>query len=305
MLRCKKLMYKQNQHVVRALTIAGSDSGGGAGIQADLKTMHQFQVYGTSVITAVTAQNTLGVQGIAELEPSFVRLQLQSVMQDIGADAVKTGMLSSEAIIHEVATFLSKTRPPYLVVDPVMVAKGGTPLLKTDAMDTMVNTLLPLASIVTPNIPEAETLCGYSLDTLDACRRAAVDIAAMGPRIVVIKGGHMTKERERWAIDVIFVKDSGFTTLATPRLDTKKSHGTGCTFSAAITAMLARGASPLEAIAIAKVFVYEALVGAISFDVGTGHGPTDHSAKFTHAPILGELGSYFYVNSKWTPWEEK
>ncbi len=298
-------MYKQNQHVVRALTIAGSDSGGGAGIQADLKTMHQFQVYGSSVITAVTAQNTLGVQAIVELEPSFVRQQLQSVLQDIGADAIKTGMLASETIIREVAEFLSQVRPSFLVVDPVMVAKGGAPLLKIHAVDAMVNDLLPLATIVTPNIPEAETLCGYALDTLDDCRRAAVDIAAMGPQIVVIKGGHMTKVREGWAIDVVFRKDAGFVMLATERVDSKKSHGTGCTFSAAITAMLARGAEPLQAIATAKAFVYEALIGAQSFDVGAGHGPTDHSADVHFELVLGERDSYFYVDNKWIPWEEQ
>lgn len=296
-------MYIHDQHVVRALTIAGSDSGGGAGIQADLKTMHQFQVYGMSVITAVTAQNTLGVQGIAELDPAFVRQQLQSVMQDIGADAVKIGMLSSADIIHEVADFLSAARPPYLVVDPVMVAKGGAALLKTDAVAALTNNLLPLAAIVTPNIPEAETLCGYAIDTLDDCRRAAVQIAAMGPHIVVIKGGHMTQDSKDWAIDLIFVKDAGFTILATPRLTTKKSHGTGCTFSAAITAMLARGASPLPAIATAKAFVYEALVRAASWDIGAGHGPTDHSTEVHLAPTSLQQGAYLLINNEWMQWE--
>lgn len=298
-------MYKQNQHVVRALTIAGSDSGGGAGIQADLKTMHQFQVYGSSVITAVTAQNTLGVQAIAELEPSFVRQQMHSVLQDIGADAIKTGMLSSAPIISEVANFLSQVESSLLVVDPVMVAKGGAPLLKMDAVDALVTNLLPLAMIVTPNIPEAEVLCGYAVATLDDCRRAAVDIAAMGPQIVVIKGGHMMNAIDGFAIDLIYRKDAGFVTLATARVETKKSHGTGCTFSAAITAMLARGAQPLQAIAIAKAFVYEAILGASNFDVGAGHGPTDHSAKIHFELAVGERDAYLYEDNQWIPWEEQ
>ncbi len=306
-------MYIDAGHVVRALTIAGSDSGGGAGVQADLKTMHQFQVYGTSVITAVTAQNTLGVQGIAELDPAFVRQELQSVMQDIGADAIKTGMLSSAEIIHEVAAFLAEVRPPYLVVDPVMVAKGGASLLKRHAIAAMRDDLLPLAAIVTPNIPEAEELCGYTLDSFTSCKRAAVDIAAMGPQIVVIKGGHMmqqdaengiTQGMAKWAIDVVFDKESGFTALATPRIATVKSHGTGCTFSSAITSMLARGASPLQAIATAKAFVHEALVQAATWDIGAGHGPTDHSAKITLAQADMKQGSYLLSNGKWIPWED-
>lgn len=297
-------MYMHDQHVARALTIAGSDSGGGAGIQADLKTMQQFQVYGTSVMTAITAQNTLGVQGIMEVDPAFVSLQLQSVMADIGADAMKTGMLSSAAIIGEVADFLARVTMPHVVVDPVMIAKGGAPLLRADAISAMKERLLPIATIVTPNIPEAETLCGFSLDSWDACRKAAFLIADMGPDFVIIKGGHMTHDTQEWATDLIYRKNAGFTYLTTPRILTKKSHGTGCTYSAAITAMLARGATPLQAITTAKTYVYDALFGAKDWDVGSGHGPIDHSVKAAHAPILPENHRYALINNEWIPWED-
>ena len=305
-------MYIREQHVVRALTIAGSDSGGGAGIQADLKTMHQFQVYGTSAVTALTAQNTLGVQGIMDVDPLFLRQQLQAVMQDIGADAVKTGMLSTPAIIDEVADFLIHAKIPHLVVDPVMAAKGGASLLRADAIATMKERLLPLAHVVTPNIPEAETLCGHPIDSWEGCRDAALAIADIGPQIVVIKGGHIAMEwpdvridHKKWAIDFVYQKNGGFTFLATPRLTTKKSHGTGCTYSAATASMLARGALPLKAVATAKSYVFDALFSAQSWDVGAGHGPTDHSVAIQLAPTMTGNHIYAYTDGQWIQWEDE
>lgn len=189
----KTLIRTQNGHVVRALTIAGSDSGGGAGIQADLKTFSAFGVYGTSVLTALTAQNTLGVQGVFYIDAMFIQQQLNSVLDDIGTDAVKTGMLGSRDIIHTVANELRQRNVRNLVVDPVMIAKGGQPLIDRDATESVAKELLPLATVVTPNIPEAEVLSGTSIATLDDCQRAARMLHELGAKYVVIKGGHATE----------------------------------------------------------------------------------------------------------------
>ncbi len=298
-----------NGHIPRALTIAGSDSGGGAGIQADLKTIHQFGVYGMSVITALTAQNTQGVQGIHEVPAAFVRQQLESVYSDIRADAVKTGMLSSEPIIREVASFLDSVHAQQVVVDPVMVAKGGSRLLSEDAVEALQRTLLPLAYMVTPNLPEAEVLCGYPLKDWEACHQAARDIANLGPRVVIIKGGHAPVEwshevpggvdvEDHPVVDIVY-HSGEFTYFATPRIETKNTHGTGCTFSAAVTAMLARGAALLEAIAAAKAFVFRAIEGGRNWDVGTGHGPTDHSAPVGSPGAPRPGGFYLYTGIDW------
>jgi hydroxymethylpyrimidine/phosphomethylpyrimidine kinase len=297
-------------HVVRALTIAGSDSGGGAGIQADLKTMHQFQVYGMSVLTAVTAQNTQGVQGIFGVDPDFVRLQLESIVADLGADAVKTGMLGTRETIAEVARFLKKHPLPNLVVDPVMVAKGGAPLLAEDAVDALIHELLPLAKVVTPNLPEAEVLYGSPIRSWEECRKAAVDIAGKGPEVVVIKGGHTPAEwalpddfppgvSEQSAIDLVYCNGT-FTYFATPRVDSKNTHGTGCTYSAATASMLAQGATALQAIAVAKAFVFSAVTRSKDWDVGHGHGPTDHSSPVPGIPeSIVPDAFYVYEDGQW------
>lgn len=255
--------------VARALTIAGSDSGGGAGIQADLKTFAALGVYGASVITAITAQNTRGVTGVQEIEPSLVAAQIDAVMEDIGADGVKTGMLSSAPIIETVAARVRHHRIEMLVVDPVMVAKSGDRLLRPDAVAALKASLLPLALVVTPNIPEAETLVGHRLETTDDLRGAAEAIHALGPGYVVVKGGHRLGDAD----DLIFDGHS-FRTLHAARIDTPHTHGTGCTFSAAIAAGLAKGLPPVEAIAAAK----EYLTGAIAhaYPVGSGHSPVHH-----------------------------
>ena len=253
----------------KAMTIAGSDSGGGAGIQADLKTFAALGVYGTSVLTAVTAQNTRGVFAVAEVPEEVIALQIDVVLEDIGADAVKTGMLSSASIVRTVADRLEAWGVANLVVDPVMVAKGGHPLLQESAVAALKEHLLPLAMVVTPNIPEAEILSGLAIPSLAAAREAARAIAALGPRIVVVKGGHLAGD----ATDLVFDGET-FTELRAERIDTRNTHGTGCTFSAAIAALLARGFSPLEAIGEAKRWLTEAI--RRGYAIGAGHSPVNH-----------------------------
>ena len=253
----------------RALTIAGSDSGGGAGIQADLKTFAALGVYGTSALTAITAQNTLGVTGVQEMTPDMVAAQIDAVVTDIGTDAVKTGMLSSSPIIRVVAGKVSEHSLPNLVVDPVMVAKGGDPLLQEEAVDALRMLLVPLALVVTPNLPEASALVGYEVSTLEQARQAARDIVAMGSGSVVVKGGHLEGD----AVDV-FYDGSDFREFSAPRIETTSTHGTGCTFASAIAAGLAVGMQVEEAVGRAKAYVTEAI--RRSFPMGNGHGPLNH-----------------------------
>ena len=257
----------------RALTIAGSDSGGGAGIQADLKTFAALGVYGTSALTAVTAQNTLGVTGVQELPPDMVASQIDAVVSDIGADAVKTGMLANSGIIRVVAGKVTEHGLSNLVVDPVMVAKGGDPLLQEEAVDALRTLLVPLALVVTPNLPEASVLVGYRVVTLEQARRAARDIVGMGSRSVVVKGGHLQGD----AVDV-FYDGSEFREFSSPRVDTTSTHGTGCTFASAIAAGLAKGMGVEEAVGQAKAYVTEAIRRAVP--IGSGHGPLNHFHAF-------------------------
>ena len=255
----------------RALTIAGSDSGGGAGIQADLKTFMAFGVHGMSAITALTAQNTVGVQGIFEVSPGFVRKQIESVMTDIGADAAKTGMLSNAAIVRTVTEAIRTFRIPNLVVDPVMVAKSGDPLLAEDARQAIRDGLLSLATVITPNVFEAEALLERRIEDLDAMRDAARELMKFGCRWVVIKGGSLDIESR--AVDVVC--DGGEPILLTsPRFESRNTQGTGCTFASAIAAGLARGVAPLEAIKRAKEYVTEAIRSGPP--IGSGHGPANH-----------------------------
>ena len=256
-------------HVPTAMTIAGSDSGAGAGIQADLKTFAALGVYCTSVLTAITAQNTQQVTGVHEVPATMVAAQIQAVLSDIGADAVKTGMLSSRAIIRVVARELKKAGVDKLVVDPVMVAKSGDRLLREDAVDALRSHLLPLATMVTPNIPEAEVLSGIQIADPDEAKRAARVIRGMGPRVVVVKGGHLPGP----AVD-IYYDGSTYREFSSPRIETRNTHGTGCTFASAIAAGLACGLDPEEAVGRAKEYVTEAL--SKSYDVGQGHGPVNH-----------------------------
>src|SRR3954452_4105909 len=253
----------------KAMTIAGSDSGGGAGIQADLKTFAAFGVYGTSVLTAITAQNTRGVFAIAEVPEEVVAAQIDVVLEDIGADAAKTGMLSSASIVETVASRLEAWGVDHLVVDPVMVAKGGHPLLQPSAVAALKTHLLPLAIIVTPNAPEAEVLSGVTIDSAERAREAARIIAAMGPRYVIVKGGHLPGD----PIDLVFDGET-FTEFRAERIETRNTHGTGDSLSSAITALLARGEKPLEAIEQAKAWLTEAI--RQNYSIGAGHSPVNH-----------------------------
>jgi hydroxymethylpyrimidine/phosphomethylpyrimidine kinase len=254
----------------RALTIAGSDSGAGAGIQADLKTFAAHGVYGTCAITAVTAQNTLGVVCWQALEADLVTAQIEAVVADIGTDAVKIGMLANAAIAEAVAAAIRALDLPQVVVDPVLIAKGGDRLLAEDAVGTIRSELLPLAHVVTPNIPEAEALTGASIHSLDDMRDAATRILRLGPRVVLVKGGHAAGAE---SIDVC-VTVAGSFEIRGPRIDTPHTHGTGCTLSSAIAANLALGLPDREAIELAR----EYLDGAIRHapGLGGGHGPLNH-----------------------------
>jgi hydroxymethylpyrimidine kinase/phosphomethylpyrimidine kinase len=252
-----------------ALTIAGSDSGGGAGIQADLKTFAALGVYGASVVTAVTAQNTLEVTGIHDLPPEFVALQLDTVARDLPIDAVKTGMLSNPGIIRAVSQRLKALGVEKLVVDPVMVAKGGAALLQKEAEAELVHSLLPLAYVVTPNLGEAQVLAEMPIRDLRDMEEAARRIHAQGPRYVVVKGGHLAGP----PIDVFF-DGRAFEHLQGERVDTKSTHGTGCTFASAIAAELAKGADVVEAVRRAKAYITSAI--RLAEPIGHGYGPTHH-----------------------------
>ena len=258
----------------RALTIAGSDSGGGAGIQADIKTFNALRVFGTSAITALTAQNTEGVRDVHLVPPEMVAAQIDAVLDDIGTDAAKTGMLGTTAIVEAVAErvrfWRDRLGPFPLVVDPVMIAKSGAPLLDEPAREAVRRLLLPLATVITPNRHEAEELAGMAIRTLDDARRAAQVLHALGPAWVVVKGGHV-EETSAEAIDVVYDGRRWYT-LRALRIDTRSTHGTGCTFSAAITAYLARGYPVLEALHAAKEYITGAIRHAPA--IGRGHGPT-------------------------------
>jgi hydroxymethylpyrimidine/phosphomethylpyrimidine kinase len=254
----------------RALTIAGSDSGAGAGIQADVKTFAAHGVYGTCAITAVTAQNTQGVVCWQALEADLVTAQIEAVVSDIGADAVKVGMLANAAIAEAVAAAIRALDLPQVVVDPVMIAKGGDRLVSDEGMATIRTELLPLAHVVTPNIPEAEALTGMSIHSLTDMRDAAARILRLGPRVVLVKGGHAGGPE---SVDVCATATASFEIRA-PRIDTPHTHGTGCTLSSAIAANLALGLPDREAIELAREYLDGALRHAPG--LGRGHGPLNH-----------------------------
>jgi hydroxymethylpyrimidine/phosphomethylpyrimidine kinase len=253
-----------------ALTIAGSDSGAGAGIQADLKTFASLGVYGLTVITAITAQNTVGVRAVQEIDLDIITAQLDAVADDFSIGALKTGMLSSAAIIGSVVDGIIRHRLRPLVVDPVMIAKSGDRLLREDAVEAVRRKLLPLAAVVTPNIPEAEVLAGRPIRTRDDRIAAARAIMELGAQAVVIKGGHTQDD----PIVDILVGANGVREFFAPRIATTNTHGTGCTFSAAITAGLAQGLDLEDAVGEARDFVSRAL--ATAPELGHGHGPLNH-----------------------------
>lgn len=253
-----------------ALTIAGSDSGGGAGIQADLKTFSALGVFGTSAITAVTAQNTLGVRAVATLDVDLIVAQIEAVLDDLGADAVKTGMLATSAITEAVAAVLARRLRRPLVVDPVMFSKSRHRLLAADAVQTMVARLLPLAAVLTPNAPEAEALTGRPVRSEQDARDAARRLVDLGPRAVVVKGGHLDTPD---VVDVLFDGTALFEARG-PRHATRHTHGTGCTYAAAIAAFLARGETLPDAFVHARAYLDGAIRHAPS--LGAGAGPVDH-----------------------------
>ncbi len=260
--------------VPQALTIAGSDSGGGAGIQADLKTFQERHVFGTSVIVAITAQNTLGVHDIHKVPLENIAAQLDAIFSDFSIGALKTGMLPDADIMRLVAATLRKHPDIPIVVDPVMIAKGGTALMEDEASATLVKEILPLATVLTPNVPEAETICGMTIHTSDDLLTAARKIQDMGVKNVVIKGGHRLDTKK--AEDLLLTENGETVHLSAERIDTERTHGTGCTYSACITAELAKGKSVKDAVTTAKAFIAAAIADGIL--VGHGHGPTNHWA---------------------------
>ncbi|KAA2237451.1 bifunctional hydroxymethylpyrimidine kinase/phosphomethylpyrimidine kinase [Salinarimonas soli] len=256
-----------------AVTIAGSDSGGGAGIQADLKTFSALGVYGASVITALTAQNTVGVQAIHDVPPAFVRQQIDSVFSDLDVRAVKIGMLSQVPVIEAVAAGLARHRAGRVVLDPVMVAASGDPLLAPDAVETLRTVLIPRALLVTPNLPEAAAILGEAMAEDEAGMRAQAErILRLGPKAVLVKGGHAAGPE---SADILIDK-TGIHRFAGPRVATRNTHGTGCTLSSAITAGLARGLDLLPAVEAAKAYIAAAIAASDRLAIGRGHGPVHH-----------------------------
>jgi hydroxymethylpyrimidine/phosphomethylpyrimidine kinase len=268
----------------KVLTIAGSDSSAGAGIQADLKTFAARGVYGMSAITALTAQNTTGVQGVWDIPAEFVGQQIDSVMTDIGADAWKLGMLSNAEIITRVADRARHYGVDLLVLDPVMVAKGGDPLLRPEARDALIEQLLPLAYLVTPNYHEAQVLSGQDITSFETMRQAAIAIAASGPRHVLVKGGDMPGASAE-SVDLLY-DGQKFAEFRAPRVNSKHTHGTGCTLAAAIAAELALGQSIHDAVSNAKAYVTAAIEAGVHLGIGRGQGPLDHFPQQTRAYSL-------------------
>ncbi len=264
----------------RILTIAGSDSGGGAGIQADLKAITLLGGYGMSALTALTAQNTVEVQGIHEVPAGFVEAQIDAVLSDIGADAIKTGMLANQEIIEVVSRKIRQYKVKKVVVDPVMISKSGASLLRKDAQESLIKRLIPLAWVVTPNLMEASVLAGLKVSSLEGMKKAAHRIYELGAKHVVVKGGHL----RGMAIDLLY-DGKNFMELEGPRIETKNTHGTGCTFASAIATLLARGDTVDEAVSKAKTFIHMAIQSGLS--LGKGHGPTNPSAY-----VLREMERY-------------
>ena len=254
-------------------TIAGSDSGGGAGIQADLKTFQELDVFGTSIITALTAQNTMGVSGVLPIEVDFIEKQCRALVEDFPISAIKTGMLFSSEIIEKIAHLIATLDIP-LIVDPVMIAKGGEHLLQQEAVEALRTQLLPIATVITPNIPEAEVLTGITIDHEQSIYQAAHALLNLGVHCVVIKGGHLVDKT--YATDYVFFNNGRTFKMQSERINTKNTHGTGCTFSAALTAFYANGMPLDQAIIEAKKFIQMAITHHVS--IGNGHGPTNHFA---------------------------
>jgi hydroxymethylpyrimidine/phosphomethylpyrimidine kinase len=263
----------------RVLIVAGSDSGGGAGIQADIKTVTMLDAFAMTAITALTAQNTEGVHGVLPIDPAFIRQQMEVVLDDIGADAIKTGMLHDAAVIETVASVLEQRAPAIpLVLDPVMVAKGGAPLIQLDAIDVLKTRLVPRAAVLTPNLPEAEILCGRTIADLATMREAARALLALGCDAVLLKGGHLDSD----TVHDILATEAGLKEWISPRIATLHTHGTGCTLASAIAARLAQGMTVVAAVERARDYVQHAIASAPG--LGHGHGPLDHAHPLRGRP---------------------
>lgn len=266
------------KHYFRVLTIAGSDSGGGAGIQADLKTIAANGCYGMSVITALTAQNTMGVSAIHPVPVDFVRAQMDAVLPDIGCDAVKIGMLFSAELIKTVAEGLQRHGVQRIVLDPVMVAQSGDKLVQDEAIDALKEYLIPLADVITPNLPEASVLLGREVSTLVEIHQAAVELAGLGCGNVLVKGGHLVAGD---CDDCLYLAgEKRMINLPGRRIVTVNNHGTGCTLSSAIAANLAKGAEVEDAVRQAKDYITEAIGAGAAYTIGRGHGPVHHFHGF-------------------------
>lgn len=257
----------------KVLTIAGSDSSGGAGIQADIKTFSAHEVFGMSIITAVTAQNTEGVFAVQDITPDIIQKQIEVIFDDIPVDGVKIGMVSKTETIKIIADTLKKYSVKNLVVDPVMISKSGYHLLEPEAREALIDHLLPMATVVTPNLPEAEVITGLKVSTIEDMKKAAKLIFDMGPKYVLVKGGHLEGE----AVDILY-DGSTFTYYSSPRINTINTHGTGCTLSSAIAANLGKGLNIPEAIDGAKEYITRAIQE--SFSIGKGVGPVHHFYKW-------------------------
>ncbi len=271
-------MVEKNKSYFRVLTIAGSDSGGGAGIQADIKTISANHCYAMSVVTALTAQNTVGVTDIHPVPVSFVQSQLEAVLADIGTDAIKIGMLFSPELIETIAIQLQKFNAGNIVLDPVMVAQSGDQLIENDAIVALKNTLIPLADLITPNLPEASVLLGRDIKDRHELEQAALDLTQLGCPNVLIKGGHLTEEVSD---DLLYLgKEKRMVSLPVKRVETNNNHGTGCTLSSAIASGLAKGLSMELAVHQAKEYITGAIISGVGYQLGQGHGPVDHFYRF-------------------------
>lgn len=264
--------------IPRVLIVAGSDSGGGAGIQADIKTVTALGGYASTAITALTAQNTLGVQGVLAVPIEFVLAQVRSVLSDIGTDAIKTGMLFSKELIELLATELSAHANAPIVVDPVMLAKGGEPLLLDEARAALVTRLLPMASLLTPNLPEAEALTGLRATNSEDLAKLAERLLEFGPKAVLVKGGHLPGAT---VVDVLRTRDGSLRRFEAPRVATRSNHGTGCTLASAIATGLGSGLPIEDAVLAARAYLMGALCAAPGF--GAGHGPLHHGWRFSQS----------------------
>lgn len=262
------------KHYIPVLSIAGSDCSGGAGIQADLKTISALGGYAATAITAITVQNTCGVSDIYPIPAEIVKAQIAAVMEDIRPEAVKIGMVNDSAVIRAIAHSIHTYRPRYVILDPVMVSTSGHKLIKDDAIELITSELMPLATLITPNLKEAEVLCGFDIHTVEDMKQAVTWLLQLGSHAVLLKGGHLEGEQ---MTDILLTADnSALSVFFSPKVESKNTHGTGCTLSSAIATLLAQGESIYEAVNKAKEYVYQGIIHGKNVEIGVGHGPLNH-----------------------------